>query len=73
MISFWNRLTCSTKNKLSTQIYNFILNDIGHGYKWLSYIASIFNNTGNHKHAHFMLELTKQDKPPPPKKKKKKQ
>ena len=35
MISFWNRLICSTNNKLSKQIYNFILNDTGHEYKWL--------------------------------------
>ena len=47
MISFWNRLICSTNDKLSKQIYNFILNDTGHEYKWLSYIATIFNNTGN--------------------------
>ena len=47
MVNFWNKLLCSENNKLSVQVYNFMITDVGRDYKWLNYVKNIFHNSGN--------------------------
>ena len=46
MINFWNKIICSHRNKISKQVYNYVLNDTSNEYKWLIYIKNILFNTG---------------------------
>ena len=47
MINFWNKIISSHRNKISKQVYNYVLNDTSNEYKWLTYIKNILCNTGN--------------------------
>ena len=47
MVNFWNKIICSHRNKISKQVYNYVLNDTSNEYKWLTYIKNILFNTGN--------------------------
>lgn len=46
MISFWNRLILSKEQKISLQIYKYMLNLPNSNFKWISKIKEILNSVG---------------------------
>ena len=46
MISFWTRLITGKEDKLSLQVYKYMLNDPNNNYKWISKIKDILFSVG---------------------------
>ena len=47
MINFWSKTTMGKVEKISYQLLNITLNDRSCDYKWVPYIRSILDETGN--------------------------